>query len=252
MLSQPIAVAVVAVSLTMTGCRCGKAGNRYAELERSMEGELAKAEVQAVARCRAGATAAAPPVCTVTAPDRSVVAVVVSEAGEDWQWALPARTINSHSVAALAAQGFAELAPTAPLAIVDCGPQLQVLAPTERLDCSVSDGRWVIATLRDDDAKGPSAGPAPSVPWFAGFSSPAPSVGARAVISGPTGFRLELLSDPAAIVARRVGKLDAELTAASLALDGTADPGEDQEIQDDALDANPAAMLIDAKPALTP
>ncbi len=240
----------------MTGCRCGTAGNRYAELERSMEAELAKADVSVAAHCSAGHAAAAPPVCTVTAPDRSVVAVVVEEAGEDWQWALPTGTINSHSIAALAARGFAELAPIAPPAIVDCGPQLQVLAPNERLDCNVSDGRWVIATLRDDDeasaVKGLSSNPAASVRWFSVFSGLASSVGSRVAISGPASFRLELLSDPAAIVARRVGKLDAELTAASLALDGTADPGEDQEIQDDALDANPAAMLIDAKPALSP
>lgn len=250
MLSQPIAAAVVAVSLGLSGCRCGNAGNRYAELERSIEGELATADVTAVAHCRAGATAAAPPVCTVTAPDRSTVAVVVSEAGEDWHWALPPRTINSHSVAALAARGFADLAPTAPMAIVDCGPQLQVLAPSQRLDCSVSDGRWVIATLGDDAADRLAA--APTVTGFALFSGLASRVGWRAAISGPASFRLELLSDPAAIVARRVGRLDAELTAASLALDSTVDPGEDQEIQDDAtLDANPAAML-DAKPALSP
>ena len=228
MLSQPIAVAVVAVSLTMAGCRCGNAGNRYAELERSIEGELAKSDVIVLAHCGRGAAAAAPPVCTVTAPDRSVVAVVVSEAGEDWHWALPPRTVESHRVAALAARGFADLAPAAPIAIVDCGPQLQVLEPTERLECSVSDGRWVIATLRSDDA----------------------ATDANGLISGPSGFWLELLSDPAAIAARCVGSLDSELTAASMALDSTADSGEDQEIQDDAsLDAK---LLVDAKPALSP
>ncbi|MBP9087019.1 MAG: hypothetical protein KBG15_12935 [Kofleriaceae bacterium] len=231
------------MSLSVTGCRCGTAANRFAELERSIEGELAKSAITVVAHCSPGVVAAGPPACTVTAPDRSTVVLVMGEAGDDWHWALPARTIDSHSVAALAVRGFSELAPTAPLAIVDCGPRLQVLEPSQRLDCSVSDGRWVIATL-GNEAGAPEANDV--------VTGPKNGANERTLGAGPA-FRLELLSDPAAIVARRVGRLDAELTAASLALDGTLDLGEDQEIPDTAtLDANPAVRLIDAKPTLSP
>lgn len=214
------AVVVVGQGLVSNGCRCGHGAQPYADLESDVQTVLAAQGLTVVAHCEAGVAAgsgtatSAPPACTITAPDGSHLALVINETADDWQWALPPRSVDSHAVATSAGAKYAELYPTVPTPGVLCGPQLRVLADDEQIDCDGPDGSHVLVTLVD------------------------------------TTLRFEVLTDPAALAARRNAGHDAELVAASRALDSrettSEEAGEDGmaaagETGDAALDANPTS-----------
>lgn len=212
------AMVVAGQSLVGEACHCGHTTAPFVELERDVQTVLAAQGLVVVAHCEpgvavgSGSAVSVPPVCTITVPDGSHMALVINETADDWQWALPPRAVDSHAVANAAGANYAELYPTVPTPGVLCGPQLRVLADDELIDCEGPNGSHVLVTLVN------------------------------------TTLRFEVLTDPAALAARRDGGHDADLVAASHALDSSDATGEEDgmagtgENGDAGVDANPTSM----------